>query len=243
MRILKPIWTKKTETASRVRERVERILNAAIAGGLRQDRNPASWRGHLQFLLPPPSKVKAIKHHASVPYAEVPRFYAKLRANSSVSATALRFLVLTAARTGEVIGSKWSEIHDDLWVIPPERMKSRRLHRVPLSSSALDLLDELQTSQETDELVFSSGGRGLSNMAMLQLLRRIEAGKTVHGFRSSFRIWAAEKSGFSSDAAELALAHVSGSIIERTYMRSDLLDLRRELMEAWAGHVSGEVHG
>jgi integrase len=241
MRILKPIWTKKTETASRIRERIERILNAAIAGGLRQDRNPASWRGHLQFLLPPPSKVKAIKHHASVPYAEVPRFYAKLRANSSLSATALRFLVLTAARTGEVIGCKWSEIENDTWVIPPERMKSRRLHRVPLSSSALDLLDEVQTSQKINELVFSFGSRGLSNMAMLQLLRRIEAGKTVHGFRSSFRIWAAEKSGCSSEAAELALAHVSGSVIERTYMRSDLLDLRRELMEAWARFVTGQA--
>ena len=243
MRILKPIWTKKTETASRVRERIERILNAAIAGGLRQDRNPASWRGHLQFLLPPPSKVKVIKHHASVPYAEVPGLYEKLRINPALSATTLRFLILTAARTGEVTGCRWEEIQQDTWVIPPERMKSRRLHRVPLPSAALDLLQALQTSQETDELVFSSGGRGLSNMAMLQLLRRIEAGKTVHGFRSSFRIWAAEKSGFSSDAAELALAHVSGSIIERTYMRSDLLDLRRELMEAWAGHVSGEVHG
>jgi integrase len=241
MRILKPIWTKKTETASRVRERIERILNAAIAGGLRQDRNPASWRGHLQFLLPPPSKVKSIKHHASVPYAEVPQFYAKLMANSSLSATSLRFLVLTAARTSEVIGCRWSEIKNDTWVIPPERMKSRRLHRVPLSSSALDLLDEVQTSQQANELVFSSGGRGLSNMAMLQLLRRIEAGKTVHGFRSSFRIWAAEKSGCSSDAAELALAHVSGSVIERTYMRSDLLDLRRELMEAWARFVTGQA--
>ena len=187
--------------------------------------------------------MKVIKHHASVPYAEVPGLYEKLRINPALSATTLRFLILTAARTGEVTGCRWEEIQQDTWVIPPERMKSRRLHRVPLPSAALDLLQALQTSQETDELVFSSGGRGLSNMAMLQLLRRIEAGKTVHGFRSSFRIWAAEKSGFSSDAAELALAHVSGSIIERTYMRSDLLDLRRELMEAWAGHVSGEVHG
>ncbi len=242
MRILKPIWTKKTETASRVRERIERVLNAAIAGGLRQDRNPASWKGHLQFLLPPPSKVKAIKHHASVPFAEVPRLYAKLRTNSAMSAISLRFLILTAARTGEVIGCRWDEIQHDTWVIPPERMKSRRTHRVPLSSTARDLLHELQASQETDELVFSSGGRGLSNMAMLQLLRRIEAGKTVHGFRSSFRIWAAEKSGCSSDAAELALAHVSGSVIERTYMRSDLLDLRRELMEAWANYVTGQAN-
>ncbi len=242
MRILKPIWAEKTETASRVRERIERVINAAIAGGLRQNRNPASWRGHLQFLLPAPSKMRVIKHHASVPYTQVPGLYEKLKTNPALSAITLRFLILTAARTSEVIGCRWEEIQQTTWNIPPERMKGRRPHRVPLSTAALDLLRELDPALKTEGLVFSSGGRGLSNMAMLQLLRSIEAGKTVHGFRSSFRVWAAEKAGCSSDAAELSLAHVSGSAIKRTYMRSDLLDLRRPLMEAWANYVLGHTH-
>ena len=243
MSILKPIWSTKTESASRIRERVERILSAAIAEGLRDGPNPASWNGHLEFLLPSPSKIRVVKHYASIPYAEVPQFYKKLTINPALSALALRFLILTAARTGEALGCRWDEIEGNTWIVPPDRMKSRKAHRVPLSSAAANLLQEPKNSPPTGDLVFPYKGRPLSNMAMLQLLKRSEPGKTVHGFRSSFRIWAAEKSGYSSDVAELSLAHVSGSVIERTYMRSDLLDLRRELMEAWANYVTGEVHG
>jgi integrase len=241
--VLKPIWSTKTESASRIRERVERILSAAIAEGLRDGPNPASWNGHLEFLLPSPSKIRVVKHYASIPYAEVPQFYKKLTINPALSALALRFLILTAARTGEALGCRWDEIEGNTWIVPPDRMKSRKAHRVPLSSAAANLLQEPKNSPPTGDLVFPYKGRPLSNMAMLQLLKRAEPGKTVHGFRSSFRIWAAEKSGYSSDVAELSLAHVSGSVIERTYMRSDLLDLRRELMEAWANYVTGEAHG
>lgn len=243
MFILKPIWSTKTESASRIRERVERILSAAIAEGRREGPNPASWNGHLEFLLPSPSKIRVVKHYASIPYAEVPEFYKKLTINPALSAFALRFLILTAARTGEVLGCRWDEIEGNTWIVPPDRMKSRKAHRVPLSSAAVNLLQGPKNPAPTGDLVFPYKGRPLSNMAMLQLLKRAEPGKTVHGFRSSFRIWAAEKSGYSSDVAELSLAHVSGSVIERTYMRSDLLDLRRELMEAWANYVTGEAHG
>ena len=240
MAILKPIWTTRTESATRIRERVERILNAAIAGGLRAGPNPANWRGHLEFLLPAPSKIKTVKHHASVPYSEMPELYQALVRSKACSARPLRFLILTAARTGEVLGCRWEELKGNIWTIPKERMKSRRPHRVPLSVAAHRLISEQQDTSGKTGFVFSNQNRPLSNMAMLKLLRTHKPGKTVHGFRSSFRIWAAEKSGCSSDAAEMSLAHVSGSVIERTYMRSDLLDLRRELMKEWALYVTGE---
>lgn len=243
MSILKPIWRTKTESASRIRERVERILSAAIAEGRREGPNPASWNGHLEFLLPSPSKIRVVKHYASIPYAEVPEFYKTLTINPALSAFSLRFLILTAARTGEVLGCRWDEIDGNTWIVPPDRMKSRKAHRVPLSSAAVNLLQGPKSQAPAGDLVFPYKGRPLSNMAMLQLLKRAEPRKTVHGFRSSFRVWAAEKSGYSSEVAELSLAHVSGSVIERTYMRSDLLDLRRELMDAWANYVTGGVHG
>ena len=242
LEVLKPIWRSKTETATRIRERIERILSAAIARELKEGPNPASWNGHLQFLLPAPTKIKEVKHHASVPYAEVPNFYRWLSSKPSVSSEALRFLILTAARTSEVTGARWGEVEENVWTIPDLRMKSRRAHRIPLSKSALCLLDKLRQDAKSSGFIFDRNGCPLSNMAMLQLLKRMGREETVHGFRSSFRIWAAEKSGFSSDAAEISLAHVTGSSIERAYMRSDLLDLRRDLMEEWAKYVTGEDH-
>ena len=242
LEVLKPIWRSKTETATRIRERIERILSAAIVRELKEGPNPASWNGHLQFLLPAPTKIKEVKHHASVPYAEVPNFYRWLSSKPSVSSEALRFLILTAARTNEVTGARWEEVEKNVWTIPASRMKARRTHRIPLSRAAQSLLANRQNGSGRRNYVFERKNRALSNMAMLQLLKRMGREETVHGFRSSFRIWAAEKSGFSSDAAEISLAHVTGSSIERAYMRSDLLDLRRDLMEEWAKYVTGEDH-
>ena len=236
LQILGPIWNTKTESATRIRERIERILAAAIVRGVRQGPNPAAWRGHLEFLLPKPSKIRRVRHHSSVPYQELPKLYAAIKKSPAASACALRFLILTAARTGEVVGARWSEFSDDTWVLPPCRMKGRREHRVALSSEARKMLitRNLATS---GEYVFDRSSRPLSNMAMLQFLKRIHPNATVHGFRSSFRVWAAEVSGCSSDLAEQALAHSVGSQLERAYQRSDLLEQRRDLMEAWAQYL------
>jgi len=236
LRILGPIWSTKTETATRIRERVERILAAAIVRGVRQGPNPAAWRGHLEFLLPKPSKIRQVRHHSSVPYQELPALYAVLTRSTAVSACALRFLIVTAGRTGEVVGTRWDELSDDTWVLPASRMKGRREHRVALSSEAKKILVS-RSAVANGDYVFHRDGRPLSNMAMLQLLKRLNLDVTVHGFRSSFRVWAAEVSGCSSDLAEQALAHSVGSQLERAYQRSDLLEQRRSLMEAWARYI------
>ena len=239
LRILGPIWSTKTETATRIRERVERILAAAIVRGVRQGPNPAAWRGHLEFLLPKPSKIRQVRHHSSVPYQELPALYAVLTRSTAVSACALRFLIVTAGRTGEVVGTRWDELSDDTWVLPASRMKGRREHRVALSSEAKKILVS-RSAVANGDYVFHRDGRPLSNMAMLQLLKRLNLDVTVHGFRSSFRVWAAEVSGCSSDLAEQALAHSVGSQLERAYQRSDLLEQRRSLMEAWAQYILRE---
>ena len=236
LRILGPIWSTKTETATRIRERVERILAAAIVRGVRHGPNPAAWRGHLEFLLPKPSKIRQVRHHSSVPYQELPALYAVLTRSTAVSACALRFLIVTAGRTGEVVGTRWDELSDDTWVLPASRMKGRREHRVALSSEAKKILLS-RSAVANGDYVFHRDGRPLSNMAMLQFLKRLNQDVTVHGFRSSFRVWAAEVSGCSSDLAEQALAHSVGSQLERAYQRSDLLEQRRSLMEAWARYI------
>ena len=234
--ILGPIWNTKTESATRIRERVERILAAAIVRGLREGPNPAAWSGHLEFLLPKPSKIRQVRHHSSIPYQELPRLYRTISKSSAISSFALRFLILTAGRTGEVVGAWWSEFSDDTWVLPPSRMKARREHRVPLSTAARKIL-KVQYEAASGEYVFQINGQSLSNMAMLQFLKRINPRVTVHGFRSSFRVWAAEASDCSSDLAEQALAHSVGSQLERAYQRSDLLEQRRGLMEEWAQYI------
>jgi len=234
--ILGPIWNTKTESATRIRERVERILAAAIVRGLREGPNPAAWSGHLEFLLPKPSKIRQVRHHSSIPYQELPRLYRTISKSSAISSFALRFLILTAGRTGEVVGARWSEFSDDTWVLPPSRMKARREHRVPLSTAARKIL-KVQYEAASGEYVFQINGQSLSNMAMLQFLKRINPRVTVHGFRSSFRVWAAEASDCSSDLAEQALAHSVGSQLERAYQRSDLLEQRRGLMEEWAQYI------
>jgi integrase len=241
------LWTTRPETAGRVRGRIESVLDWATSRNYRQGENPARWRGHLENLLPKKSKVRRVEHHAALPYAEIGAFMAELRQQEGVAALALEFAILTAARTGEVIGAKWNEIDfaERLWTIPDERMKAGREHRVPLSDTALTNLEDLRKVRQAD-FVFPGGkaGRPISNMAMLMLLRRMGRGNlTVHGFRSSFRDWAAERTGFAAEVAEMALAHAVSDKVEAAYRRGDLFRKRRQLMDAWAQFCAAPTPG
>ena len=244
VKVLQPIWTTKPETASRLRGRIESILDWATARGFRQGDNPARWRGHLENLLPHHSKVHRVVHHAALPYAELPDFLTKFRAQDGTAARALEFAILTAARTGEVIGASWSEINrtDQLWTIPADRMKASKEHRVPLSDRSLAILET--TTPETiapDAFVFpgSKAEKPLSNMAFLMLLRRMDRGDlTAHGFRSTFRDWCAERTSFPNEVCEMALAHTVGSKVEAAYRRGDMFDKRRKLMDAWTTYCA-----
>jgi integrase len=233
---LKPIWTTKAETASRLRGRIEKVLDAAKAKGFRTGENPARWRGHLDHLLPRPSKLSR-GHHAAMPYEEVGTFIKKLRQQQSLAATALELCILTAARSGEILGMQWSEVDltKMVWTVPANRMKAGREHRVPLAPPAVAILRQLQKTK-AGEFVFPGQVRGkpLSNMAMEMVLRRMKAeSATVHGFRSSFRDWAGNETSFPRDLIETALAHVIGDKAEQAYRRSDALEKRRKLMEVW----------
>jgi integrase len=237
--VLKPIWTTKAETASRVRGRIEKVLDAAKAKGFREGENPARWRGHLDHLLPRPSKL-ARGHHAAMPYEDVVSFIAKLRDREAPSALALELCILTAARSGEILGMRWPEIDLDkkVWTVPATRMKAGREHRVPLASRAVAILRRLE-EVNTGEFVFAGQARNksLSNMAMEMVLRRMKIeDATVHGFRSSFRDWAGNVSSFPREITETALAHVIGDKAEQAYRRGDALEKRRKLMEAWAAY-------
>jgi integrase len=242
LKVLQPIWKVKTETASRLRGRIENILAWATVRKYRQGENPARWRGHLDQLLPRPGKVQNVEHHAALPYAAINAFMAELRQIGGAAAQALELTILTATRTSEVLGAKWQEIDliERAWTIPAERMKAGREHRVPLSDRAFAIIEERQRARESD-FVFAGGktGRPLSNMAMMMLLRRIGRGDlTVHGFRSSFRDWAAETTNFPRDVCEMALAHTIDSRVEAAYRRGDLFRKRRQLMEAWARYCA-----
>jgi integrase len=233
LKVLEPIWTTKPETASRLRGRIELVLDWAKVRGYRTGENPARWRGHLDKLLPARGKVRRVEHHAALPYGELPDFMALLRAQEGTAARALEFAILTAARTGEVIGAKWNEINlaERLWTIPPERMKAHKEHRVPLCDAAMAIVGEMGAIRSGDH-VFPGGkaGRPLSNMAFLMLLRRMARGDlTGHGFRSTFRDWAAERTGFPAEVAEMALAHAVGDKVEAAYRRGDLFQKRRQL--------------
>jgi integrase len=236
MRVLDPIWAIKPETASRVRGRIESVLDWARVRGFREGENPARWRGHLENLLPKKSKVRRVVHHAALAYPELPLFLQALHRQEGIAARALEFAILTAARTGEVLGARWSEIDLEgrLWTIPAGRMKAAREHRAPLSEPALAVLSGLD---RTGDLVFPGGkaGRPLSNMAMLMLLRRMGRGNlTTHGFRSSFADWCAEQTTFPSEVRAMALAHTVADRVEAAYRRGDLFEKRRQLAEAWA---------
>jgi integrase len=240
MKALEPIWSTKPETAARVRGRIERILDWSKVRGFRQGENPARWRGHLDVLLPARSKVRQVEHHAALPYSEIGTFMAALKTRQAVAARALEFAILTAARTGEVLGARWDEVglQAKVWTVPASRMKGGREHRVPLSPPAISVLKEMQTRHHGD-LVFPGNRRGksLSNMAMLMVLRRMDrADLTAHGFRSTFRDWAAECTNFPREVAEAALAHLVGDKVEAAYRRGDLFEKRRRLMDAWAAY-------
>ena len=244
--VLKPIWTTKAETASRVRGRIEKVLDAAKAKGFREGENPARWRGHLDHLLPKPLKL-ARGHHAAMPYEEVAGFVGELMKREASAALALELCILTAARSGEILGLRWSEIDFDkkIWTVPAERMKAGREHRVPLSSRAIAILRQLQKFK-AGEFVFPGQARNkpLSNMAMEMVLRRMKvADATVHGFRSSFRDWAGNVSTFPREVVETALAHVIGDKAEQAYRRRDALEKRRKLMEAWAAYCESKKAG
>lgn len=242
MKALEPIWKTKTETATRLRGRVESILDWAKVRGVRSGENPARWKGHLDNLLPARSKVQAVEHHPALPYAEAGAFMHALRDEVGTAARALEFLILTAARTGEVIGATWAEIdlEQKIWTVPPERMKSKREHRVPLSPAAMKVLTAMHAARRSD-YVFPGmkPDKPLSNMAMLKLLQRMKRGDlTAHGFRSTFRDWAAERTSYPGEVAEAALAHVVGDKVEAAYRRGDLFEKRRRLMVEWARYCS-----
>ena len=238
LQCVEPIWTSKPETAGRVRGRIEAVLDWAGARGYRPKENPARWQGNLSMLLPSRSRMGRIVHHPAMPYAEIPAFMPTLRANGEVAARCLEFVILTAARTSEAVGARWSEfdLAEKVWTVPAERMKARREHRVPLSARVLAILAAMPRSGD-----FVFPGRKekqhLSNMALLMFLRRNGHTEiTTHGFRSSFRDWAAESTGFANEVAEMALAHVISSGVEAAYRRGDLFNKRRQLMTAWARH-------
>ncbi len=257
VQVLDPIWTEKPETAGRVRGRIEAVLDAATVRGFRQGPNPAQWKGNLSHILPARAKVRKVEHHAALPFDEIPEFLATLRGREGMSARALEFAILAAARTGEVLGARWGELDLDtkVWAVPAERMKAGREHRVPLSEAALAALDKVRPLALTRDgkpdpaaPVFPGPRRALplSNTVMLMLLRRMgRADLTAHGFRSTFSDWAAERTAFPRETVEMALAHAIESKVEAAYRRGDLFDKRRQLMDAWArfceAPVSGEV--
>ena len=261
MRVLEPMWQTKTETATRLRSRIEAVLDYATARGWRAGDNPARWRGHLAKLLPAPGKIAKVQHQPALPWRDGGAFMAALDEQEGVAALALRFAILTVARTGEVIGARWSEIDmaEAVWSIPARRMKMKRPHRVPLSPAALAVLKAvalLRTDPDRDGWMFS-GGKGdkpLSNMAMLMVLRRMNphteenparwrdavSGEpiSVHGFRSTFRDWAAESTNFPREVAEQALAHALSDAVEAAYRRGDLMEKRQRLMADWATYCT-----
>ena len=248
MKVLEPAWSRAPETANRLRGRIEAILGWATTSGFREGENPARWRGHLENLLAKPGDAKARKreakgrtaHHPALPYPEIGGFMVELRKEGGMGARALEFAILTAARTGEVIGARWDEFDDPmqptLWTVPAERMKARKEHRIPLSAPAAAIVKEMAAIRSGD-LVFPGirHGEGMSNMTLLALLRRMKrTDLTVHGFRSTFRDWAAERTNFPAEVAEMALAHAVGDKVEAAYRRGDLFQKRRQLADAWA---------
>ena len=244
MKIIEPLWTARTETGSRLRGRIEKVLDWAAVRGYRHSDNPARWRGQLEVLLPARRKVAPVKHHPAMPYADVPAFMADLRTKPGAASDCLQFAILAAARSGEARGAVWREIDLDaaVWTIPGARMKAKRAHRVALSDAAVALLRRRAAhGTAPDQLVFASDARAtksLSDMTLTQILRRAGLPYTQHGFRSSFRDWAAERTAFAREIAEAALAHVNGDRTEAAYLRSDHFAKRARLMEMWANFLA-----
>ena len=241
---LEPIWTEKPETASRIRGRIEAVLNYAAARNLRSSENPARWRGHLDHLLPARAKVARVEHHAALPWADLPRLVERLGESKGIAALCLRFLILTAARSGEARGAIWAEIDMEagIWTVPPERMKAGREHRIPLSDPAMAVLGEMaQLGTEPGKLAFPGAvkDRPLSDVALNKALATAGGGEhTVHGMRSTFRDWCAERTAYPREVAEAALAHTNKDKVEAAYLRGDHFEQRRRLMADWAAYAT-----
>jgi integrase len=236
LKVLQPLWTTKPETASRLRGRMERVFDFARTRGQGTGENPARWRGHLDAVLPRRARLTR-GHHKAMPFDDVPTFMVALQGREGIAPRALEFAILTAARSGEVFGASWGEfdLEARVWTVPAARMKAGRVHRVPLSARAVEILREMQQKRLSD-FVFpgTKPGRPLSVMALEMVLRRMKVDVTVHGFRSAFRDWAGERTHFPREVAEAALAHLVGDAVERAYRRGDALEKRRKLMDAWA---------
>jgi integrase len=239
--VLRPIWSSKPESASRLRGRIETILDAAKSAGWREGENPARWSGHLEHWLPKPKKVRRVEHHAALDYRNLPAFMRELDTRQGLAARALRFTILTATRTSEALGARWEEVDFKarVWTVPATRMKSGKEHRVPLSAAALELLHQLHATRSSDFVFPGKPGAALSNSAMLNLLPLMGRGDlTVHGFRSTFRDWAAETTAYPNEVLEMALAHTIKGAAEAAYRRGDLFDKRARLMAAWAEYCA-----
>jgi integrase len=245
LKAIEPIWPTKTETASRLRARIENILDWAKARGLRDGENPARWRGHIAKLLPVRSRVRKVKNHRALPFDELPAFLAELRQRQGITPKAFEFLILTAARTDEVLGARWSEfdLQAKVWSVPCERMKGGREHRVPLTPAALAILAGMAAVRVNDFVFPGRTGAGLSSSSLAICLNHTmgRADITTHGFRATFKTWAGERTGFPRELAEVALAHRIGDETERAYQRGDLLEKRRKLMDAWATFANKPV--
>ena len=238
IKVLQPIWFNKTETASRLRGRIERILASATTRRLREGVNPAQWRGHLDTILAKPNKIKRVTHHKALHFSQVPVFIAKLREKECISALALEFTILNCARTSEAIKATRAEINGGVWTIPAERMKTGVEHRIPLSQRAQEILAITEYLNPDSPYLFSIMNRPLSNMAMLTLAKRTGLPITVHGFRSTFRDWVAETTDHSSEVGEKALAHKIPNKVEAAYRRGDLMSKRTELMNDWSNYCN-----
>jgi integrase len=246
MKVIEPLWSTKTETATRVRGRIESILNWAATRGFRKGDNPARWDGHLENLLPAKAEVAKVKHFAAMPYATVPAFMVQLRRDTTSAARALEFAVLTVARSNEILKADWSEIDlgAKVWKVPASRMKAGREHKVPLSSAAVALLSALPGPRAGIVFPGSKPGKPMNQMQLRRQLRGMgEADASVHGFRSAFTDWAHEKSAFATEVIEMSLAHTVGNAVQRAYRRTDLFDRRRALMSAWADFCAGKERG
>lgn len=243
MKILEPIWKTKNETASRVRGRIESVLDWATVRGYRSGDNPARWKGHLDHLLPAASKVRKVEHRKALPFSDMPAFMKELRSQAGMAAKALEFAILTAARSGEVRGATWAEIDLDakLWTVPASRMKANKEHRVPLSEAAVFLLKSLPKLEGNQMVFFAPRGGQLSDMALTQVVRRMQVDAVPHGFRSTFRDWAGEATNHPRELAEHALAHTLDNKVEAAYRRGDALERRRKMMNDWSTFCEGET--
>lgn len=245
MAVLLPIWKTKTQTATRLRGRIEQVLAWATAAGFRQGENCARWTGLLDQLLPAPGKVAKVQHHRALPIDDMPAFIKALRQHEGLSPKTLEFVVLTAARSGEVRGATWAEIDMEakVWAVPAERMKSGKEHRVPLSTQAIKLLEAMPRIEGTDLVFPAPRGGQLSDMTLTALTRRMKLDAVPHGFRSTFRDWVFERTDYPRDLAEAALAHALESKVEAAYRRGDALERRRAMMQAWANYCEGVANG